>query len=745
MNAMNSMIGFAVRRRAWLMLAIAVLTGGFGYLASRLEVDNSLEVWFVEDDPALRSYESFLEEFGNDETVVIAIAGPGDALAPDRLERTRRLTDRIEAIDGIARVQSLSNLLLPGVADPAEALAEQRLASRLVGRHQKSLLLVAWMETSADMDVRRPEILDAVRAATRDHLADDERAHFGGVGVLYDALNRATIGEGALFIGLSYAVITIALLFVTRRIAWTLIALLVVTLADVTLLGAMTLLGRPINMITMALPPVVMILGVANVVHMATDLDLALARGTRSLVGLRKVLARITVPCAFNALTTGVAFLSLTTANMAVTRDYGLFAAIGVGVAFIYSVALMAAFLPHACRLRPPARSTSRLARVAEWAMVGSLRRPVPVVLLTAILVAVAVWGASRIVVDTNSFGFLPGDDVVLEDDRALAGIIGPYLPMELTIRAERSSWRSREFLERVAAAQAVLEKDPRVGASTTANDLLREALLATANETLPRPWVPATDEEILVAEARLRAAGFGAALDQFVAADGRTLRLTASTGSMSVRNFTAVARDARKSVQDVLGAEGVVNNSGYMPLYGQMIEHVVSDQVTSFGLAFLLVFAVVSLALRSWRFALVAIPPNLLPVAILLGVMGFAGINLDIATVTVAAVVLGVIVDDTVHVLHRLRRELQGGAALESAVRDVAGATGLAVVSTSLVFASGFFVISLAASSAIAHSGLLMAIAVVAALVTDLVLLPAFVAFAFGRRGLAEQKVSEQ
>jgi predicted RND superfamily exporter protein len=99
---------------------------------------------------------------------------------------------------------------------------------------------------------------------------------------------------------------------------------------------------------------------------------------------------------------------------------------------------------------------------------------------------------------------------------------------------------------------------------------------------------------------------------------------------------------------------------------------------------------------------------------------------------VTVAAVVLGVIVDDTVHMLHRLRRELATGADLDNAMRAVARASGLAVVSTSLVFAAGFFVISLAASDAVGRSGLLIAIAVLSALITDLLLLPAFISFLF-------------
>jgi predicted RND superfamily exporter protein len=146
------------------------------------------------------------------------------------------------------------------------------------------------------------------------------------------------------------------------------------------------------------------------------------------------------------------------------------------------------------------------------------------------------------------------------------------------------------------------------------------------------------------------------------------------------------------------------------------------------------MVFFVVSLVLRSWRFTLAAIPPNLLPVAVVLGAMGLSGIRLDIATVTIAAVVLGIVVDDTVHILYRLRRELQAGRPVEEAMRRVARASGTAVVSSSIVFCAGFLVVAMAGAYSIANVGLLTATAVAAALVTDLVMLPAIVSYLFGR-----------
>jgi predicted RND superfamily exporter protein len=276
------------------------------------------------------------------------------------------------------------------------------------------------------------------------------------------------------------------------------------------------------------------------------------------------------------------------------------------------------------------------------------------------------------------------------------------------------------------------------IGRTTTIADVLRDLQVGVSGVVVPRPWAPQSNQEIVEMVELLERTGNADILDHLVADDGRTLRLTATTPGMSVRGFIDVAERARATAQAAAGDEVEISLSGYMPLYTRMIEHVVDDQVKSFSLAFLMVFLVISSVLRSWKFALVAIPPNLLPVAILLGVMGFAGIQLDIATVTVAAVVLGVIVDDTVHMLHRLRRELATGADLDTAMRAVARASGLAVVSTSLVFVAGFLVISLAASDAVGRSGLLIAIAVLSALITDLFLLPAFISFLFAGKKVA-------
>ena len=760
-------IQFLVRRRLIATLCVVAFAVTMGVFATRLGVDNSLEVWFVEDDPTLVSYRSFLEQFGNDEVVVIGIHNDADALDPDRLTRLWHLSEAIEAIDGIARVRSIANLatiqgsligpsVVPVINPPVrrddierarDLISESWLASSLVGEDGTTLVLYAWLDESPSIDTERGRILDDIRAATESALAaGEETASYGGVGVLHEALNQATLSDGARFIGLSYLVIAIALYFITRRLVWTLLALAAVTVADIALLGAMTLAGRSINMITIALPPLVMILGVANVVHMSTDIDISLARRRRSVNDLTRCLSAISAPCLFNMITTAVALMSLATASMAVTREYGIFAAVGVVFAFVFSIVGMAVLIPRAAHFRAPSRISERVGSTVERIMVFSVRRRVAVVVFTVLLGLVAVYGAGKIVVDTYSIDFLPETHAARRETETLEQTVGPFFPLEMTLRAsEPDGWQRTGFLARLAAAQTALESDPDISRTTTAGDVLRDLYVAITGETLDRPWVPDDDDDVENLISLLERSGHASVLEDWIADDKQTLRLTAMTRMASARDFMHIADRARDVIQTEMGDGVDVAKGGYLPLYSQIIMHTLGDQIKSFGLAFLMVFLVIALVLRSWRYALAAIPPNLLPVALVLGVMGFSGVRLDIATVTVAAVVLGIIVDDSVHVLYGLRRELAAGRSFENAIRKVARAAGVAVVSTSFVFAAGFFVIALAGSNAVANPGLLTTVAVVAALVMDLVMLPAFASFLFQNQQAKESRAKQQ
>lgn len=726
-------------------LAAVAFAGVMGILAARVGVDNSLEAWFVEGDPALTAYRDFLDRFGSDEIVVTAIHGESDALRADRLERLWHLTRAFQAVEGIARVRSLASvesvrgspigsIVVPVVDPPVgdddverarELLRRRSLATDLVGRDGRTLVIHAWLEAGPSADAARGRVIAELRAAAESARAPGEIVSQVGVGVMHEALNEVTLADGSRFVGLSYLVIAVAVWIVTRRLVWTAVAVLTVTAADAALFGVMALTGRTVNMVTIALPPLVMILGVANVVHLALEVDRTTEGPEAKPGGLARRLAVVARPCLFNTATTAVALLSLGVASMAVTRDYGVLAAAGVVFAFGFSLVGTTVAVGA---VGPRRRPGDRVGAIVERAMRLAVRHRAAVTVAALAVGLVAAAGAGRIVVDTDSAAFLPPDHRARLDADRVQESVGPSFPLELTVETGAGKWRSATLLGRLAAAQDALEATAPIGRTTTAADVLRDVHDAVTGGVLD--WESADDEDVENLVALLDRTGRADVLAPWVAGDDRALRLTATVPLTSARRFRELADEARRIVQETLGDDARVGLGGYLPLYSRIVGRTLEDQVTSFALAFALVFGIVAGVLRSARLAAAAIPPNLLPVVLVLGVMGFAGIRLDLATVTVAALVLGVIVDDSVHVLWRLRGELAKGRSLEEALGPVARASGVAIVSTSFVFAAGFTVIARAASPAIAHPGLLTAVAVAAALVTDLLVLPATASF---------------
>jgi predicted RND superfamily exporter protein len=201
---------------------------------------------------------------------------------------------------------------------------------------------------------------------------------------------------------------------------------------------------------------------------------------------------------------------------------------------------------------------------------------------------------------------------------------------------------------------------------------------------------------------------------------------ITAEAASSS--DGAAVLEEVERIVSS-LGPEGwKVEITGPLRVHLDMVNEVQTTQLRSFVTALIAVLALVCVFLRSLPWALAAMVPTLLPVVTTLGAMGYWGIRLDMGTAMVAAVVLGIAVDDTVHLLVQIRRHRAAGEGADRAVEAAVAHVGRAVVTTSIALALGFFVLTLSSWESVASFGVLSGLAILGAMVSDLVVLPALV-----------------
>ena len=746
--------------------------------------DNRIEVWFKEDDPLLAGYRDFQRRFGNDEALVVALSAPeGESLfTPATLALVADVGSRLSAVRGIRSVTSLATVIQvryepgteameidrpwTGPLDPDLAREVERrfaqdrlLRPALISPDGRTTLLTAQLlplrEPGApaeagtiDVDAERGRIQDDAAAAIRAALEAAGRPpdawRWGGLGVMNEELNRLSQRDLVRFSLLSLLVLVVCVGAALRRRVPVILSLLVVYLAVTALYALFLGSGHRFNLVTTILPTLVLVIGVTDSIFFVSawyqEGPELLARGLPHREAVARALAPALLPGLFNSITTSVGFFSFVWAPMPVLRDLGLFAGAGIGLAFVCSVLVIAVGLDRFPVDPPRAAPGSAVGRLLMGSLFERLpgfvlRRRGPLLLASGCLIGLAAAGIARIQVDTFTIGYLRPENPVRRADAEIAATFGPYLPLEVVVEAPEDGGvldpAVLSAIDRFEAAVIDRHAD-EIGGSTSIAGVVKRLHEASAGSPSAFAVPDSRDliEQLLLFYDPAREDDPLHLVDfpQF-----RRARITFRTRNDSAR----AAGDLVEEIENEHAAAfppGVrVQVAGYVPLYVRLIDYLVSGQLWSIGTSFLVVFGLIALLFRSFKAMIATIPANLLPVAMTMGFMGWFGIDLDVGTVLIASVALGIAVDDTIHFVFRFQHALGATGDARAAVADTLRHSGPPIVASAMVLTLGFLVLCLAEVKSVALFGMLMAVTMLSAVVAELLVTPAFVLLLFG------------
>lgn len=790
-----------LRRRA-LAIAAALALLGLSYAAAlraaglpgplRPPIDNGIEIWFLEGSEELVAYERFKATFGNDEAILIAVRGDETVFTPGTLALVADVTSRARGVPLVRGVTSLSTVVCFGAAeddaievtrpfraplpaDPAEARAVADLArarvmgdplyrGALVSEDERTTLITVQLEAVAprEMDLRRAEVLDGVRAATDAAFVAAGRPAgswaWGGMGVINEELNRLSLDDLLRFGGLSTLAVLVCLWFALRRVGAVLLAWSAVYLAQTWTLGAYFGAGLQLNLVTMILPTLVMVIGLTDSIYFITSWQQE--RGALMAAGLtrRQAVARCLSFCAlpglFNSVTSSVGFLAFLSADMDALRHLGLFAGLGIALAYVSSVLVCTLGLDHfdlgtsaaaqsaatngaagAPDPHAPPVDDGALARLLVGLSAFVARRHGAIVVGAALLMGVGAAGILRLEVDTFTIGYLREDNPVRRDNDAMEAEFGPYLPLEVVIETGRPDGvKDPRVLQAIDALERETDaREEKVGGSTSITGVVKRL-----NEVFQGdPAAYAVPDDAALIDQELLLYDPQREDDPLQLVDfprWERARVTFRTDNDSARAAATLLERVKADAARLLPEGAHLVPSGYIPLYVRLIDYLVWGQITSICTSFAVIFVVLLLLFRSLRHALISLPANVLPVALTLGFMGWAGIHLDVATVLIASVALGLAVDDTIHFVFKFRAREQETGDTARAVDETLRTTGAAIMATSITLALGFSVLALAQVKSVAVFGVLMAVTMLSALIGELLITPAVI-LTFGRR----------
>ncbi len=747
-------IDAVLRHRGAVLAGIAALSVVAGVFASRVRFDSDIEGWFLEGDPNLASYHAFLERFGADEVSVVGVFG--DALfTPEALAAVDAFTRAAEKAPNAHRVRSLTNIatvrrLGPGhvgverlmdalpetpeeaAALRARALADDLVRDNLVSADGRGLAVIVELDPAGNDFAAKVEHVQALRAAAVEHLGplrDRGLLSFelAGSPPLDEAFFLYTEHDFMVLAPAALLVVVLATFLLFRRWTAVVVPLSVVGLASVWVFGLMGALHIDISLISSSLVALILAVGVADSIHVVSDYHRELMSGTPREEAVAQAVASLLVPCLFTSLTTAAGFLSLLVSDLAPIREFGWLAAVGVGFAFLLSMT----FIPCILGLvrAPDAAFVERQLHGRTSRLLGWLGRPTRrssrwVLAVGLALTALCGWGALRLSTDANPLNyFLPGDPVRVALERVDAQLSGST-SFDFVVTTRDGGMKDPAILARLDRFAKQVESVDGVTRVLSVLDSLRAArsALTDGEETgLPGP----TDHPYLAAQLFLFLEG-AEDFSTMLQGDYSIARLTARVQMSKAHSVTSARGRIDAWIGEASGTDVRIEATGYVKLMSDMERYLFDSQVASLGVAFLVITLMMFVLLRSPWLGLFSMIPNLLPILAGLAFMAAADVALDPGTIMIGCMALGLVVDDTVHFLVRLRRVLADGATLEDAIARTMRATGRPIIVTSLVLAGGFATLGLGSFRPNVAFGLVSAVVIVVALIADLGLLPA-------------------
>ena len=717
----------------------------------KLRFDNSLEIWFLEGDEGIADYKRFLELFGTDQ-VVLLVWECDDAFSGENLARLARLEKTVSAVPDVLQVSSLASasiprdevgdlavgpLFSPPPEDPtilaarrAATLASPFMTSSLVSPDGRAVALVAEIAHHPGrfaykrvLLARLAEIVEAERER------DGTRIHLAGAAVLDRAFFDYTERDMLLFLPILLMAICAIILLLFRRLSAVAVALGVVSISLLWTLGLQGWLGWKITVVSSVLAPLLMAIGIADAIHVLSEFYDQYGRAGSRKEAVLRAMDVVWRPCLFTSLTTAAGFLSLLVSPILPVRQLGMLAALGV----LLTLGVTILLVPLALSLAPAPKTAyleQRERGAIGWLLLrlqgGGLRRARISLWVAGGLTAGAIVGLFSLDVGTNMLEFFRPDDPVRQTTERVDELIGGTISVEYLIQADgEHGFLTPERLGRLDRFADYLRKQPNVQGVHGLPEILKE--LDAALRGVPADQGRMPDSRPKIAQYMLLIEG-NPDVQRFIKKRGQVGRFSlrvSMAGSQKLSRRVPIIDAYRE--QNIETPGFVLPGTGMVPLMNRMEQHLLQSQMNSFGLAVLVIGALMILLLRSFRLGLLGMVPNLAPVLLTLGVMGFAAIRLDIATVMIASVVLGLVVDDSIHLLARLQRELPAVGGDSALAVDRALATvGRPILITSLVLILGFWTLLFASFQPNIHFGLLSGAAVLAALVADLVVVPA-------------------
>jgi len=736
-------------RGRYIIALFALFFASLYLINSKLEVDNSLKIWFLEGDQTYQKYLDYQKSQGSDE--IISVMLPTDSATIYSKEYINKLHHLHKRIDSLSFVEStfslykaeypilsLSGLKFRKLFSENKNLEKSKkklnefnsLKNYIVSKNEKSSLFFIQLKPTLEIEKERNIILATINV---EMAKEFKKFYTSGIPVLNEGANKSIRKESGIFSLVTILVILLLLYLYLPNGYYMPIAFIAIVLPIAYLFGIYILLGIKLNLISMILPTILMVYGLANVVHILNNYHFQKSQNpeldinTNIVTGLQKSLK----PCFYTTITTMVGYMALYFSLLSALRVTGLFASLGLVIAFISVYIVVAIGLFYIEKKNySKTRNTSLIKKINLDSVISFVNNftdkyPKQIIIFSVIVFITGIYSVTQINIETNVLRLM-GNGKEKRDYKVIEKNHGGLLRYDLNINStDGSSILEPKTLKKIEIFENKLVEEKVFTGFISINSLKAKIEKQAKSLFLVNPNLKKKLQSDLKKLNRSKKSYFYLLNDDFTG-----LNLITSTKINSTTQIKNILKQVKKIFNETIPKEMnlELEVQGYSPLYVKMNQYIYTSQLNSFGAAFIFTFIFLIFWIKRGRLSALALYPNILPLLMMAIVLILFGINLESSTIMIAPIMLGIAMDDTIHLIHKYQEfRKETGNKIESINRALLY-TGKAIFLTSFALAIGFLIISFSTVLSIKTFGLLSSLTIVFAFIADIIVLPALI-----------------
>jgi hydrophobe/amphiphile efflux-3 (HAE3) family protein len=744
-----------VRFRWLVILLVALLTGFFLMKMQGLKFDGSLELWFVKGDPAMERLNKFRNTFGNDHFVYILIE-TDDFFQPETVRRVGKLAVELEEkvpylndmtwIGNAEYIESTQEgvkivKLFEEISEDSEemmrredkALSEPDFVGSLISKDRKTTAILLEMNRyPEDKMYPAKEISLAVYEVLSKPEYRGLKVYVVGQPIFEYEYNKIAGKETPLFFGLCILVQMVLLVWLARGVRGVAVPLGVVILSVLWTFGIIGVLGFDLNLMIIGLPVLLICVGIGDAMHIITEFNDYHDHGCDRREAIIKSITMVGMPCLLTSLTTAAAFFSYVSAPITPFRQMGLYLPAGVIVAVLLTLLIVPFFYSFGKKaLKKKSANITKprndlFDRFLGWIYHIDTTYPKTVIALFTVLFTLAVIGSFKIEMESNIAKMLTKKVPVRQAMDYVDSKMGGSMSLEIMLDTGRSDGiKDIVFMKKMDELERFLDGHPMTTDTSSILDVMKKMRRALHGGKEKYYGLPDSTEAVSQYLFMYEVSG-GDQLDKLVSFDYNIISLSVKTRSLNTKEVRQLITDVKEFAARTFGESIKVEVTGSIDGTKALNDKMASGQRRSFCAAFCVITLIMILAMRSFRLGLISMIPNIFPVFMVLGFLGFARMYMDMTLICVSGMIIGVAVDDTIHFFVRYRREFERLGTYNEALKATLATVGRPICFTTITLTLGFSVLMLSNMTGWIRIGALSGFAFTWTLLADLFFGPA-------------------